>query len=115
MARSKLDNALTAMGSVTFLTIWGIIMVYKGTLMAMLTAAYNGYFAEDFPLQTIYTGFLPIDALLRFLMTMFAPLTHLQFFSGYLMLAELTVMILVFNIVAMVESYRAHQSSMLRL
>ncbi|KAK7739635.1 hypothetical protein SLS53_005602 [Cytospora paraplurivora] len=106
MARVKLDSALTAMGALTFLLIWGVIMVLKGTLATMLRAAWNGGFANGDPLQTVYTGILPVDFLFRFLMTMFAPLTHLGFLSGYLMLAELTVMILVFNMVAIVESQR---------
>ncbi|ROV93454.1 hypothetical protein VPNG_09629 [Cytospora leucostoma] len=114
MARVKLDSALTAMGALTFLLIWGVIMVLKGTLATMLRAAWNGGFANGDPLQTVYTGILPVDFLFRFLMTMFAPLTHLRFLSGYLMLAELTVMILVFNMVAIVESQRADRSSLLR-
>jgi hypothetical protein len=115
MARSKLDSALTAMGGLTFLLIWGGVMVFKGTLMTMLRAAWKGGFADGRALQKVYTGIYPVDLLFRFLMTMFAPLTHLEFLSGYLMLAELTVMILVFNIVALVESQRADGSSMLRL
>lgn len=114
MARLKLDTALTVMGAVTFLLIWGGIMVVKGTLMTMLTAAWRGAFLTGAPLQTVYTGILPVDFLFRFLMTMFAPLTHLGFISGYLMLAELTVMILVFNMIAIAESKRADGSSMLR-
>lgn len=115
MARLNLDSALTAMGGLTFLLIWGVIMVLKGTLMTMLRAAWNGGFANGYPLQKVYTGIFPVDLLFRFLMTMFAPLTHLGFLSGYLMLAELTVMILVFNMVALVESQRADRSSLLRL
>ena len=115
MARANIDRALTVMGGLTIFLVWGVVMLYKGTLEAMLRGAWYGGFEDGTPIQKHYTGILPLDFPFRILMTMFAGISHLGFVSGYLMLAELVVMILVFNMVAIVESRRADGSSMLRL
>lgn len=59
--------ALSALG---FALLWPV-MVYNGTLIALLRAAWNGAFADGRPLRTTYICFPPVDFAISVLVAFF--------------------------------------------
>ncbi|KAJ6153522.1 hypothetical protein N7470_006481 [Penicillium chermesinum] len=103
---------LSAMG---FTLLWPMMM-YNGTLVSLLKAAWGGAFPDGRPLRTTYTGVFPLDYPLSILVAFFNDQVNGTNDGAWLLMLDLLATLQIASLWTLCEANRKVQSrSLLRL
>jgi hypothetical protein len=94
MSTRSFEVAFLALSTIGFILLWPM-MIYNGTLVGLLKAAWNGSFADGSALLTRYTYIWPID---------FAISVLVAFFDGQIDGKDNGTWILMFDLLAVLQT-----------
>ncbi len=100
------EQGFLVIGVIGFLLLWPM-MLYNGTLFALLQAAWTGDFRDGQPLLTTYTRFPPLDFMISVLVAFFDDQINVD--GPWLLMLDLVATLQAASLWVLVEANRVGQ------